>query len=238
VGGVFGAPLKQKVRLGTLANLRLRNIKLIPVRVDYSDVKPDALPTEVLRQTYYFRNCTQSERRQVTSAQITYVEGYTITKTDYFSSTVGGSVGFDIDGVKIGVNASESVNFTTQQKQDHQVTRTERVDFDEKINPYTDLAVTITKKINRAFLDFSGVVTAEAAVVLDEPGGEHGWDWPIGKLSDFLPDPTISLRGQIWNGRAEEYTKEYQEKQYTQANCPGHEDPNPTPLLTNRFGPA
>jgi hypothetical protein len=168
---------------------------------------------------------------------VSYTEGYTITKTDYISSNVGGSIGFNIDGVRLGVNASETVNFTNQQKQDYQIRREERVDFDETIQPYTDLAVTITKKINRAFLDFSGVVKAEAAVVLDEPGGEHGWDWPIGQLSDFLAEPnnTISLKGQLWNGRAEEYTKEYQETRYTQADCPGHEDPNPSPLITNLF---
>jgi hypothetical protein len=145
-------------------------------------------------------------------------------------------LGFDIDGVKVGVNASETANFTNQQVQNHQVTRTETVNFDEAINAYTDLVVTITKKINRAFLDFSGTVNAEASVVLDLPGGAHGWDWPIGKLSDFLPDTTIPLRGQIWNGRAEEYSKEYQEIQYTQANCPGHQDPPPSPLFTNRSG--
>jgi len=77
----------QKVKLGTLANLRLRLIKLIPVKVDYSEVKADALPTEVLKQTYYFRNCSQSQRKQVSSATITFVEGYTITKIDYISNT-------------------------------------------------------------------------------------------------------------------------------------------------------
>src|SRR4051794_1997597 len=37
--------------------VRFRNVRLIPVKVDYSDVRPDALPTQILRQTFVFRNC-------------------------------------------------------------------------------------------------------------------------------------------------------------------------------------
>lgn len=200
--------------------LKLRNVRTIPVRVDYSDVKPAAIPFDIVKQVFMFRNCSADTRTDQRSTALEFTSGYTVTKTDTVTNTGGANASIDIKAVKLGVSDTVTVGFSTQEAISKQEKRTESVTMNESIRPYTELTIIVEKRISNSYLDFSGVVRVEADVVLDVAGGPHGRDIPLGRYADLVQDRDITLRGEVWLGRAENTTKSFQEHQYDQKSCP------------------
>ena len=213
--------------------IRFRNVKLTQVSTDYSELKPAAVPETVIGETFTLRNCSQSERTiGPHTTTLEYVDGYTITKTDTVSNTLGAKVDLNIFGQKAGMNESQTVTFSKVESENHSTKRTETETTSEKMLPYTDLSIKIEKRITLAYLDFSGVARVSATIVMDMAGGAHGWDFGIAQLTDVVKDPTITLRGQIWNARGQSITKSVQEIKYTADTCPKG-DPQPASKFTN-----
>lgn len=200
--------------------IRFRNVHILPIRIDYSDVKPTAIPEDIVGETFNFRNCSATERNDQRTTEMKFIDGYTITKTDSVTNTLGANVNLEIYGQKLGVNNTDAVSFTTTEALNHAQERTETVNTNEKLRPYTDLFIKVEKRVSHAYLDFSGVVEVQGDVVMAMSGGAHGWDFPLGRLSDWMTDKQIALRGQIWNARAEATTKTIHEVGYTAETCP------------------
>jgi hypothetical protein len=212
--------------------IRFRNVKLTQVSTDYSDLKPAALPETIVGETFTLRNCSSSERTETHTTTLEYVDGYSITKTDTISNTMGAKAEFNIFGQKAGMSESQTVTFSDTRAENHSTKRTVTENISEKMLPYTDLTIKIEKRVTLAYLDFSGVARVSAQIVMDIAGGAHGWDFPIAPLTDVIKDPTITLRGQIWNARGEDIRKSVQEIKYTVDTCPKG-DPQPTNKFTN-----
>jgi hypothetical protein len=196
------------------------NVRTVPVQVDYSDAKPAAIPFDIVKQVFLFRNCSADTRTDQRSTTLEYTSGYAVTKTDTVTNASGANASIEIKAVKLGVSDTVTVGFTSQETINKQEKRTEAVTMNEAIKPYTELTINIEKRISNSYIDFAGVVRVEADVFVAVAGGAHGKNIPLGRYADLVKGREVTLRGEVWLGRAESTTKSFQEHQYDQKSCP------------------
>ncbi len=202
-------------------------IRLIPVRVEYSEVITQPLPVKFSRKEFLFRNCSQDSREHSTTETVTYERGYTITKNRTIKSSANASLKYTIQGIDVGLTGTYGVDFadTTVANTRDQVV--EVFNFKEVLRPWTDLKITLDKSSSAAFMDFSGVVDIDANLNVAMQGGRSGYLMYAGKLSDWVADRRFAVTGQIWNATSEGLRKNIQEIPYTKETCPTDApDPN------------
>ena len=195
--------------------LRFDNIRATGGAVRYSEVKAESIPQTIISETFMFRNCTSSDRKDSRSGSITYQEGETITTMD----TIRGSASLSITTKELGsANASREVFSSQQQTRNYSKTIVETIQLEETIKPMTALLVKIEKRISNAYLDFEGDMILNADVSKGAGPGWKGETVYLGTYSSLFGEQSFTVRGQIWNAKSHSTNKSYTEIQLDKDN--------------------
>lgn len=192
------------------------NLHAIPIRVDYSDVKPAGIPDNVIRQSRTYTNCLPTKKAISDTLTLHKSEGVTITRstqiTTSSSTTVQGnfSVAIYIVNASIGMTKTETVGFSESDSTtiNTMTDTTETIQINEEIPPGTVYIVSVEKRLSTDYIDFSGIVEIEGDLLITavQNGRPTGKYVTLNKLSTYFPQDrrTIILKGQIWNVKGDD----------------------------------
>lgn len=195
---------------------RFDNIRSVAVSVNYSDVKPAAVPISSVKEVWQYANCDSKPVVISDNISVATTEGATITTstsvTYSSSSSTTANITVPVKAISIGLSNTESVNFTKNQSDSNVINRQETRSTTQAINitvpPKTVHVTTLERTISNAYIDFDGVVVLNADIILEPrrrkdnsilEGGRS-----LGALVDYAPDEaarTIHLKGQIWSAK-------------------------------------
>lgn len=201
----------------SLCVVTYRNVRVVPVRIDYSEVKKSALPDAIVAEEYSYKNCSPNPLTITDEKTFTTTEGYSISATTTVSegSSVGSDVGLTIPiyATQLGITEKNTVSFkkdtATDNKQNFVAAKMVKQQLSFQVDPETERTVRMEKRITTDYLEFDGVVTLDADVhipvrrsdgQLGEP--QHA-DYRLSSFTPKVEDRTLHLKGQIWNVKGE-----------------------------------
>lgn len=214
--------------------LSVSNIRTRDGGVRYSEVKPAPVPETVQKETFLFRNCSSSDRRDQKTLTVTTQEGYNIVTMDSVRSSNSATATLNIYGQQLGVTQSQDISFSESKTHSFTKSVTENVIFDEVIKAWTLLLVTVEKRVSNAYVDFDGDLLIDADVSSLPCCGWTGDSRYFGPLSALRGEAPVKVRGQLWNAKATATNKSYSEKSLNPNNpsdCPSVTPQGPTRTL-------
>ena len=196
---------------------RFTNVRAVSVDVSYSSPKAAAIPTTLVKDVWQYQNCSSLPLPITDNISLSSQEGSSVTTstsvTTGSNTTTTAGVTVPIYAVQFSYSANVQYSFsktdTTQQASSLTETRSTVQNINVTVPPLSVYAVTLQKEVSNAYIDYDGIVTLDADVLMHPMRGPaakqdpQGPDISLGKLSQVASTAarTVHLKGQIWNAK-------------------------------------
>jgi hypothetical protein len=192
---------------GRLCAWTVSDIVVTAVRVDYSNVKPSAIPVQVHTADLLQNNCTDGSLDIAEKTlEVAYEVGEKIMLTNSFVDDAAIEA-LEIPLIQQSVGLS-TVTGTAAAEQDHRRTeKTTQVIRNLSVPAHTQRTFILAERVSTGYLEFRGKVQVDANLrAIPVVGAKDPDRGVFGRLSDKYKDEeqrTFEITGNVWNATAE-----------------------------------